>query len=99
MWDGGLARGPAAPGPPPALYHSPLPLHAAHLGAHGPGILLLNLLGKLGDSLWFAQKSFHFSGGAQCLKAVALPFPNSTPGRQASVPAVLRTVSPDSVTL
>lgn len=47
--------------------------------AHSPRILLLNLLVKLGGSLWSAQRSFRSSGGSPCLRGIALPFSRSEP--------------------
>lgn len=47
--------------------------------AHSPRILLLNLLVKLGGSLWSAQRSFRSSGGSPCLQGIALPFSSSDP--------------------
>lgn len=84
MWGQGLARGRQlqVPTPPPAVHCFPLSLRNPRLGVPRPGILLLSLWVKLGESLRFAQRSLRCPRGMQCLKEIALPFSNSMPRLQ-----------------
>lgn len=84
MWGQGLARGRQlqVPTPPPAVHCFPLSLRNPCLGVPRPGILLLSLWVKLGESLRFAQRSLHCPGGTQCLKEIASPFSKSMPRLQ-----------------
>lgn len=52
--------------------------HIPRRGAQSPRILLLNLLVKLGESLWFARRSSHSSGASSVFES-ALPFSNCVP--------------------
>ena len=82
MWARGAGSRPTAPGSAPsplAVHRFPLSLRDPCLGVPRPGILLLSLWVKLGESLRFAQRSLHSPGGTQCLKEAASPFSNSTP--------------------
>ena len=66
MWARGAGSRPTAPGSAPsplAVHRFPLSLRDPCLGVPRPGILLLSLWVKLGESLRFAQRSLHAPGG------------------------------------